>query len=33
MNNEFETIEDIIKNAFELVEEYEKKIESSKLSQ
>jgi hypothetical protein len=31
MDNEFETIESIIKNALEIVEEYEKQIESSKL--
>jgi hypothetical protein len=30
MDSKFVTIEDIIKNAFELVEENEKKIESSK---
>ncbi len=31
MDDEFETIESIIKNALEIVEEYEKQIESSKL--
>ena len=33
MNDEFETMESIIKNALEIVEEYEKQIESSKLKQ
>ena len=33
MDDEFETIESIIKNALEIVEEYEKQIESSKLTQ
>jgi len=33
MDHEFETIEDIIKNALEIVEEYEKQIESSELTQ
>ena len=33
MDNEFETIESVIKNALEIVEEYEKQIESSKLKQ
>ena len=31
MDDEFETMESIIKNALEIVEEYEKQIESSKL--
>ncbi len=31
MDNEFETIESVIKNALEIVDEYEKQIESSKL--
>ncbi len=30
MDDEFETMESIIKNALEIVEEYEKQIESSK---
>ena len=33
MDDEFETMESIIKNALEIVEEYEKQIESSKLKQ
>ena len=33
MDEEFETMESIIKNALEIVEEYEKQIESSKISQ
>ncbi len=33
MNDEFETMESIIKNALKIVEEYEKQIESSKLKQ
>jgi len=33
MDNEFETMESIIKNALKIVEEYEKQIESSKLKQ
>lgn len=33
MDNEFETIEDIIKNALDIVEEYENQIESSKKTQ
>ncbi len=33
MNDEFETMESIIKSALEIVEEYEKQIESSKLKQ
>ena len=33
MDNEFETIESVIKNALEIVDEYEKQIESSKLKQ
>jgi hypothetical protein len=33
MDNEFETIEDIIKNALDIVDEYEKQIESSKKTQ
>ena len=33
MDDEFETIESIIKNALKIVEEYEKQIESSKLKQ
>ena len=32
MDDEFETMESIIKNALEIVEEYEKQIESSKLN-
>ncbi len=32
MDNEFETMESIIKNALEIVHEYEKQIESSKLN-
>jgi len=32
MNDEFETMESIIQNAFEIVEEYEKQIESSKIN-
>ena len=32
MDEEFETMESIIKNALEIVYEYEKQIESSKLS-
>jgi hypothetical protein len=32
MDHEFETMESIIKNALEIVEEYEKQIESSKLN-
>ena len=32
MDNEFETIESIIKGALEIVDEYEKQIESSKLN-
>ena len=32
MDNEFETIESIIKDALEIVDEYEKQIESSKLN-
>ena len=32
MDDEFETMESIIKNALEIVDEYEKQIESSKLS-
>jgi hypothetical protein len=33
MHNEFETMESIIKNALEIVDEYEKQIESSKITQ
>ena len=33
MGEEFETMESIIKNALEIVEEYEKQIESSKINQ
>ena len=33
IDNEFETMESIIKSALEIVEEYEKQIESSKLKQ
>ena len=33
MDDEFETMESIIKNALEIVEEYEKQIESSKINQ
>jgi len=33
MDNEFETMESIIKSALEIVEEYEKQIESSELKQ
>ncbi len=33
MDDEFETMESIIKNALKIVEEYEKQIESSKLKQ
>jgi hypothetical protein len=33
MDEEFETMESIIKNALEIVEEYEKQIESSKINQ
>ena len=33
MDDEFETMESIIKNALDIVEEYEKQIESSKLKQ
>jgi hypothetical protein len=33
MDDEFETIEDIIKNSLDIVEEYEKQIESSKKTQ
>ena len=33
MDNEFETMESIIKNALKIVEEYEKQVESSKLKQ
>ncbi len=32
MDDEFETMESIIKNALEIVDEYEKQIKSSKLS-
>ena len=32
MDEEFETMESIIKNALEIVEEYEKQIESSKIN-
>jgi len=32
MDDEFETMESIITNALEIVEEYEKQIESSKLN-
>jgi len=32
MDKEFETMESIIKNALEIVDEYEKQIESSKLN-
>ncbi len=32
MDNEFETMESIIKDALEIVDEYEKQIESSKLN-
>jgi len=32
IDDEFETMESIIKNALEIVEEYEKQIESSKLN-
>ena len=32
MDDEFETMESIIKNALEIVEEYEKQIESSKIN-
>jgi hypothetical protein len=32
MDNEFENIETIIRNALEIVDEYEKQIESSKLN-
>ncbi len=32
MDEEFETMESIIKNALEIVDEYEKQIESSKLN-
>jgi len=32
MDSEFENIETIIKNALEIVDEYEKQIESSKLN-
>jgi hypothetical protein len=33
MDEEFETMESIIKNALEIVDEYEKQIESSKINQ
>jgi hypothetical protein len=33
LDEEFETMESIIKNALEIVEEYEKQIESSKINQ
>ena len=33
INEEFETMESIIKNALEIIEEYEKQIEYSKISQ
>ena len=33
MDEEFETMESVIKNALEIVEEYEKQIESSKINQ
>jgi hypothetical protein len=33
LDDEFETIESIIKNALEIVDEYEKQIESSKIDQ
>ena len=33
MDHDFETIESVIKNALEIVDEYEKQIESSKLKQ
>jgi hypothetical protein len=33
MDDEFETMESVIKNALEIVEEYEKQIESSKLNE
>jgi hypothetical protein len=32
MDNEFENMESIIKSALEIVDEYEKQIESSKLN-
>lgn len=32
MDNEFESMESIIKNALKIVDEYEKQIESSKLN-
>jgi len=32
MDDEFETMESVIKNALEIVEEYEKQIESSKVN-
>jgi len=32
MDNEFEKIENVIKSALEIVDEYEKQIESSKLN-
>ncbi len=32
MDNEFESMESIIKSALEIVDEYEKQIESSKLN-
>ena len=33
LDDDFETIESIIKNALEIVDEYEKQIESSKIDQ
>jgi hypothetical protein len=33
MDDEFETMESIIKNALAIVDEYEKQIESSKINQ
>jgi hypothetical protein len=33
MDDEFETMESIIKNALEIVDEYERQIESSKINQ